>query len=72
MNNMRIVGKRLGAAILLTQSAGSVLMQLCGHGLQVVEKLLKQLKSHPLLWRRHKLACWEKMNSVQYAWIVGF
>ena len=64
MNNMKIAGKRLGVAILLDQSDGSVLMQLCGHGLQGVEELLKQLKSHPLLWRRYKLAWKEKMNSV--------
>lgn len=56
MNNMRIVGKRIGVAILLTQSVGSVLMQSCGHGLQGVEELLKQLKSQQMLWRRHKLA----------------
>ena len=53
MINMRIIGKRFGVVILLTQRVGSVLMHLCGHGLQGV---LKQLKSHPLLWRRHKLA----------------
>ena len=46
MNGMKIVGKRLGATILLTQSVGSVLMQLCGHGIQGVEELINKLKSH--------------------------
>ena len=49
MNNMKVVGIRIGVAILQTQSDGSLLTLSCGHGLQGAEYFLKQSKSQAII-----------------------